>query len=92
MSMGAEGVEVIHELFERAGINITPLVEEIIVSVLIFALSIITGWVIYHIFEHYFAKWAEKTKTKLDDEILKNIKKPIYFFVILICILQNIQR
>ena len=84
MSMGAEGVEVIHELFERAGIDITPLFEEIIVSVLIFALSIITGWVIYHIFEHYFAKWAEKTKTKLDDEILKNIKKPIYFFVILI--------
>ena len=82
--MGAEGVEVIHELFERAGIDITPLFEEIIVSVLIFALSIITGWVIYHIFEHYFAKWAEKTKTKLDDEILKNIKKPIYFFVILI--------
>ena len=84
MSMGAEGVEVIHELFERAGIDITPLFEEIIVSVLIVALSIITGWVIYHIFEHYFIKWAEKTKTKLDDEILKNIKKPIYFFVILI--------
>lgn len=84
MSMGAEGVEVIHELFERAGIDITPLFEEIIVSVLIFALSIIAGWVIYRIFEHYFIKWAEKTKTKLDDEILKNIKKPIYFFVILI--------
>ena len=84
MSMGAEGVEVIHELFERAGINITPLFEEIIVSMLIFALSIIAGWVIYHIFEHYFIKWAEKTKTKLDDEILKNVKKPIYFFVILI--------
>ncbi len=84
MSMGAEGVEVIHELFERAGIDITPLFEEIIVSVLIVALSIITGWVIYRIFEHYFIKWAEKTKTKLDDEILKNIKKPIYFFVILI--------
>ena len=45
MSMGAEGVEVIHELFGRAGIDITPLFEEIIVSVLIFALSIITGWV-----------------------------------------------
>ena len=58
MSMGAEGVEVIHELFERAGIDITPLFEEIIVSVLIVALSIITGWVIYHIFEQYFIKWS----------------------------------
>ncbi|MCK5112498.1 MAG: mechanosensitive ion channel family protein [Thermoplasmatales archaeon] len=83
MSMGAEGVEVIHELFGRAGIDITPLVEEIIVSVLIFALSIIAGWVVYNIFERYFKRWAEKTKTKLDDEILKNIKKPVYFFVIL---------
>ncbi len=89
--MGAEGVEVIHELFERAGIDITPLFEEIIVSVLIFALSIIAGWVIYRIFEHYFIKWAEKTKTKLDDEILKNIKKPIYFFVILIGIYYGLE-
>jgi len=50
----------------------------------IFLLFIITGWIIYHIFERYFVRWAEKTKTKLDDEILRNIKKPIYFFVIII--------
>ncbi|MEE8564853.1 MAG: mechanosensitive ion channel family protein, partial [Candidatus Thermoplasmatota archaeon] len=42
------------------------------------------GWIVYHIFERYFTRWAKKTKTKLDDEILRNIKKPIYFFVILI--------
>lgn len=28
-------------------------------------------------------RWAERTKTKLDDEILRNIKKPIYLVVIL---------
>ena len=39
---------------------------------------------VYHIFERYFTRWAKKTKTKLDDEILRNIKKPIYFLVILI--------
>ncbi|MBA7493650.1 hypothetical protein ES702_04210 [subsurface metagenome] len=84
MSIGAKGIDIIHELFEMIGINTSSLVEEVIVSVVIFALSIIIGWVVYHIFERYFTKWAEKTKTNLDDEILKNIKAPVYFFVILI--------
>jgi len=61
-----------------------PLFGEAIVSALIFVIFIIIGWVVYRIFERYFCRWAEKTKTKLDDEILKNIKKPIYFFVILV--------
>jgi len=61
-----------------------PLFGEAIISVIIFAVFLITGWIIYNIFERYFSRWAEKTKTKLDDEILRNIKKPIYFFVILI--------
>ncbi|UCD14176.1 MAG: mechanosensitive ion channel family protein [Thermoplasmatales archaeon] len=55
-----------------------------IVSICIFVAFIILGWIAYHIFQRYLTRWAEKTKTKLDDEILKNIKKPIYFFVILI--------
>ena len=61
-----------------------PLFGQVIVSALIFVTFLIVGWIIFHIFERYFSRWAEKTKTKLDDEILKNIKKPIYFFVILI--------
>ena len=61
-----------------------PLFGQIIVSVLIFVTFLIVGWIILHIFGRYFSRWAEKTKTKLDDEILKNIKKPIYFFVILV--------
>lgn len=59
-------------------------VGEGIVSIGIFLVFIILGWIVYRIFERYFSRWAEKTKTKLDDEILKNIKKPIYFIVILI--------
>jgi len=61
-----------------------PLFGEAMISVIIFAVFFITGWIVYHIFKRYFSRWAEKTKTKLDDEILRNIKKPIYFFVILI--------
>jgi len=59
-----------------------PLYGELIISTLIFVGFIILGWIVSHIFEHYFLKWAKKTKTKLDDEILANVKKPIYVLVI----------
>jgi len=57
---------------------------QIVVAFIFFLLSILAGWIVYHIFEHYFSKWAKKTKTTLDDEIIKNIKKPVYFLVILV--------
>ena len=84
MSMGANLAEFMNTLLKRAGINTNPIVGEIIISILIFVGSVIAGWIVYRIFQRYFTRWAEKTKTKLDDEILKNIKKPIYFLVILI--------
>ena len=59
-----------------------PLYGELIWSVLLFIGFIIVGWGITHVFKHYFMKWAKKTKTKIDDEILKNVKKPIYVLVI----------
>ena len=65
-----------------------------IISALIFIGFLLLGWIIVHVFEHYFLRWAKKTKTKLDDEILKNVKKPIYVFVIFFGIfffLENIQ-
>ena len=58
-------------------------IAEAIVSIAVFISFLLIGYLIYHIFEHYFTQWARKTKTKLDDEILKNIKKPIYVFVII---------
>ena len=59
-----------------------PLYGEIIWSVILLIGFLIFGWIIEHIFEHYFSRWAKKTKTDLDDEILKNIKKPIYILVL----------
>jgi len=54
----------------------------IIASAIFFMIFFVLGWLIEHVFEHYFKKLAAKTKTKLDDEILKNIKRPIYVLVI----------
>ena len=59
-----------------------PLYGELIISSIILIGFLILGWIVEHIFEHYFKKLAKKTKTKLDDEILKNVKKPIYILVI----------
>ncbi len=75
--------EIINEQLRRVGINVSPWVAEVIIAIILLSITIIIGWFIYHIFEHYFVKWAKKTKTKLDDEILRNTKKPIYFFVLL---------
>jgi small-conductance mechanosensitive channel len=84
MNFGANILELIDNVFTLFGINVSPLIKQIIASGLIFFIFIIVGWIIYNIFERYFTRWAEKTKTKLDDEILRNIKKPIYFLVIII--------
>jgi small-conductance mechanosensitive channel len=69
----------IHEYF-----SLSQLAIEIAISVIAFALAIVIGWVAYSIFKRYLTRWAEKTKTKLDDEILRNIKAPILFFAILV--------
>ena len=90
MNITANAAEMINQLLKKIGIETNPIVGEIIVSLLMFILSFIIGWLVYHFFEKYLLRWAEKTKTTLDDEILKNIKKPIYFFVILIGIYYGI--
>jgi len=70
----------------------SPIIGEIIVSTVVFILFLILGWIIVHIFEHYFIRWAKKTKTKIDDEILKNVKKPIYILVIFLGLFYFIQN
>ena len=71
--------ELISEYF-----NLSQSASEIVASVIVFAFAIIVGWTVYFVFERYFTKWAKKTKTKIDDAILRNIKAPIYLFVILV--------
>ena len=76
--------DVINQAFKDNRLYVNPLVGEGIAAVLLFILSLIIGWAVYHIFEHYFSRWAKKTKTTLDDEIIKNVKKPVYFFVLIV--------
>ena len=59
-----------------------PLFGELIWSTIILICFLIIGWIVQHAFEHYFQKLAKKTKTKLDDEILRNVKRPIYILVL----------
>jgi small-conductance mechanosensitive channel len=57
---------------------------EIIASVIVFSIVAIIGWISYFIFEHYFSNWTKKTETKLDDDILRNVKsKAILLIVVL---------
>jgi len=76
--------EYINSLLQENGYQVNPIVVQSIAALIFFALTFIIGWIIYHIFTHYFARWAKKTRTTLDDEIIKNVKRPIYFLVILI--------
>jgi len=55
---------------------------ELIWSTIVLICFLLIGWVVEHLFEHYFYKLAKKTKTKLDDEILRNVKRPIYILVL----------
>jgi len=64
--------------------NLSQSISEVVASVVVFTFTIVIGRAAYFIFEKYFARWAEKTKTKLDDKILRNIKAPVYLFVILV--------
>ena len=64
--------------------NLNQSASEIIASIIIFSLTVIVGWIGYRIFERYFSKWAGKTKTTLDDEILRNVKAPVVLFAILV--------
>lgn len=76
--------EYINSLLQESGYQIDSSVGQSIAAFILFALSFIIGWIIYYIFTRYFSRWAKKTKTTVDDEIIKNVKRPIYFLIILI--------
>jgi small-conductance mechanosensitive channel len=76
--------EYINTILRESGYQVNPVVGQSIAAFIFIALALIIGWIVYHIFTHYFIRWAKKTKTTIDDEIIKNVKKPLYFLVILI--------
>ena len=76
--------EYINSLLQESEYQINPIIGQSIAAVIFFTFTLIIGWIIYHLFTLYFTRWAKKTKTTIDDEIIKNVKKPLYFLVILI--------
>ncbi len=57
---------------------------EIIASIILFIGVAIVGWASYYIFNRYFSKWAEKTETTLDDDIIDVVKSFIVIAIIII--------
>jgi small-conductance mechanosensitive channel len=64
-------------------IGLNQLVSEIIAFSMIFALAIIVAWIGHTIFKGYLCRWATRTQTNLDDEILRNVRAPIFLLAIL---------
>jgi len=64
-------------------IGLSQIVSEIVAFCIIFSLAMIIAWIGHSIFKKYLCKWATKTKTSLDDEILRNVRAPIFLLGIL---------
>jgi MscS family membrane protein len=58
--------------------------EGVIVAVLIVVLSIVLARIIYWFLERYMKSFATRTKSDIDDMILRIIQKPLYYVIILI--------
>lgn len=55
---------------------------DVFVSIAILLVFIVLSKVVYFFLKKVVSSWTEKTKTTLDDEILKAVEKPIYVGVI----------
>jgi len=83
MNFTSNACETINHFLGQLGIS-NPLIGQIVISTIYFLLAIFIGLIVYRIFERYFTHWAKKTRTTLDDEILANIKLPVYLVVIVV--------
>ena len=64
-------------------IGLSQIVSEIIAFSIIFSLAMIIAWIGHTIFKRYLCRWATRTQTTVDDEILKNVRAPIFLLGIL---------
>ena len=64
-------------------IGLSQIVSEVIAFSVIFSLALVIAWIGHTIFKMYLCRWATRTETNLDDEILKNVRTPIFLLGIL---------
>jgi small-conductance mechanosensitive channel len=69
--------------FFQQYLGLSQIVSEIIAFVLIFTLAIIIAWIGHSLFKRYLCRWSARTQTTLDDEILRNVRAPIFLLAIL---------
>ena len=67
----------------RQYFGLSQIFSEIIAFAMIFSLAIVIAWIGHSIFKRYLVGWASKTQTNLDDEILRNVRAPIFLLAIL---------
>ncbi len=65
-------------------LNTNASTAEIIDSILLFAIVVFVGWAVYFVFNRYFSKWAEKTETTLDDDIIAAVQSLIVVLIIIL--------
>ncbi|UCE96649.1 MAG: hypothetical protein JSV51_03375, partial [Candidatus Bathyarchaeota archaeon] len=58
-------------------LNLGQYESEIIGAIIIFSLAAIIGLVIYQVLKKYLSRWAKRTNTNIEDEILRNIRAPV---------------
>jgi small-conductance mechanosensitive channel len=63
--------------------GLSQLISEIVAFAMIFSLAIIIAWIGHSLFKRYLCIWAKRTQTNLDDEILRNVRAPIFLLAIL---------
>jgi small-conductance mechanosensitive channel len=64
-------------------VGLSQIISETVAFVMIFALAIVIAWIGHSIFKRYLCRWATRTQTNLDDEILRNVRAPIFLLAIL---------
>ena len=67
----------------RHYLNISQFTSELIAFIIILAIAVTAAWIGHSVFKRYLIRWAAKTESKLDDEILHNIRAPIFLLAIL---------
>jgi small-conductance mechanosensitive channel len=76
--------QVINQFLRENGIVVDPVFSEVLAALIFFGLAVLVGFLVYHFIEKVLMRLAKKTATTLDDEIIKNVKRPIYFLVMLV--------
>ncbi len=64
-------------------VGLNQIISEIFAFTIVFSLSIIIAWIGHSLFKRYLVRWASRTHTNLDDELLRNIRAPIFLLAIL---------